>query len=75
MPNDLKIAKLHAYGFDSPSLKLIRSCLTESYQINQSKNMYSSYKLIKHEYFQWTQGIFKTCLNRLQIVISTQEIY
>ena len=75
MPHDLKIAKIHAYGFDSPSLKLIHSCLTESYQINQIKNIYSSYKLIKHEYLQWTQGIFKTSLNRLQIVLSWQEIY
>ena len=32
LPHDLIIAKLHAYGFDKASLRLMRSYLTDSYQ-------------------------------------------
>ena len=32
LPLDLLIAKLHAYGFDTPSLRLIHSYLTKRYQ-------------------------------------------
>ena len=48
LPHDLIIAKLHAYGFDKPSLKLIHSYLSGRYQRVKINNTYSSYKLIKH---------------------------
>ena len=32
LPHDLLIAKLHTYGFDIPSLKLLHSCLTKRKQ-------------------------------------------
>ena len=44
----LLIAKLHAYGFDTPTLKLIHSCLTESYQRVKINNSFSEYHLIKY---------------------------
>ena len=47
LPHDLIIAKLHAYGFDRPSLKLIHSYLTGRFQRVKIGSTYSSYKLIK----------------------------
>ena len=32
LPHDLIIAKLHAYGFDEASLRLVHSYLTDIYQ-------------------------------------------
>ena len=48
LPHDLLIAKLHAYGFDTPSLKLIHSHLTERYQRVKISNSFSEYHLIKY---------------------------
>ena len=48
LPHDLLIAKLHAYGFDTPSLKLIHSYLTERYQRVKINNSFSEYHLIKY---------------------------
>ena len=43
---NLLIAKLHAYGSNTPSLKLIHSSLTERYQRNKINNSFSEYHLI-----------------------------
>ena len=43
LPHDLLIAKLHANGFDTPSLKLIQSHLTERYQRVKINNSFSEY--------------------------------
>ena len=48
LPHDLLIAKLHAYGFDTPSLKLIHSYLIETYQRVKINNYFSEYHLIKY---------------------------
>ena len=39
LPHDLIIAKLHAYGFDKASLRLMHSYLTDRYQTGISSNM------------------------------------
>ena len=46
--HDLLIARLHAYGFDTPSLKLIHSYLIETYQRVKINNYFSEYHLIKY---------------------------
>ena len=48
VPHDLLIAKLNAYGFDTSSLKLIHSYLTEIYQTVKINNSISEYRLIKY---------------------------
>ena len=48
LPHDLLIAKLHAYGFDTPSLKLTDSYLMERYQRVKINNSFSDYHLIKY---------------------------
>ena len=48
LPHDLLIAKHHAHGFDTPSLKLIHSYLTERYQRVKINNSFSKYHLIKY---------------------------
>ena len=48
LPCDLLIAKLGAYGFDTPSLKLIHSYLMERYQRVKINNSFSEYHLIKY---------------------------
>ena len=48
LPHDLLIAKLGAYGFDTPSLKLIHSYLMERYQKVKINNSFSEYHLIKY---------------------------
>ena len=45
--HDLLIAKLHAYGFDPVSLKLIHSYLTERFQRVKVNASYSSWNEIK----------------------------
>ena len=47
-PHDLLIPKLHAYGFDTSSLKLIHSCLMERYQSVKINNSFKEYHLIKY---------------------------
>ena len=49
LPHNLIIAKLHAYGFDKVSLRLMHSYLTDRYQIN---NFYSLWSLNKHGVLQ-----------------------
>ena len=46
--HDLLIAKLHAYGFDIVSLKLITSYLTNRWQWTKVNNSYSSWTEIIH---------------------------
>ena len=46
--HDLLIAKLHAYGFDKISLKLIKSYLTNRWQRTKVNNSYSSWSEIIH---------------------------
>ena len=46
--HDLLIAKLHAYGFDKVSLKLIKSYLTNRWQRTKVNNSYSSWTKIIH---------------------------
>ena len=46
--HDLLIAKLHAYGFDKISLKLIKSYLTNRWQRTKVNNSYSSWTEIIH---------------------------
>ena len=41
--HDLLIAKLGAYGFDTASLKLIRSYLTNRFQITKTKTSFSNW--------------------------------
>ena len=41
LPHDLIIAKLHAYGFDKASLRLMHSYLTGRYQRVKIDNFYS----------------------------------
>ena len=48
LPHDLIIAKLHAYGFDDPSLRLIHSYLTDRFQRVKINNAYSSWSAIKY---------------------------
>ena len=48
LPHDLIIAKLHAYGFDKISLRLMHSYLTDRYQRVKINNSYSLWSLIKH---------------------------
>ena len=48
LPHDLIIAKLHAYGFDKASLRLMHSSLTDRYQKVKINNSYSLWSLIKH---------------------------
>ena len=42
LPHDLLIAKLHAYGCDLPSLKLLNSYLRNRHQHGKINNLYSS---------------------------------
>ena len=46
--HDLIVAKLHAYGFDKASLRLVHSYLTDRYQRFKINNCYSLWSLIKH---------------------------
>ena len=48
LPQDLIIAKLHVYGFDKASLRLMHSYLTGRYQRVKINNFYSLWSLIKH---------------------------
>ena len=48
LPQNLILAKLHAYGFGKASLRLIHSYLTDSYQRVKIKNSYSLWSFIKH---------------------------
>ena len=48
LPHDLIIAKLHAYGFDKASLRLMHSYLTDRYQRVKINNSYSLWSLIRH---------------------------
>ena len=48
LPHDLIIAKLHAYGFDKASLRLMHSYLTDRYQRVKITTSYSLWSLIKH---------------------------
>ena len=48
LPHDLIIAKLHAYGFDKASLRLMHSYLTNWYQRVKINNSYSLWSPIKH---------------------------
>ena len=48
LPHNLIIAKLHAYGFDKASLRLMHSYLTKRYQRVKINNSYSLWSLIKH---------------------------
>ena len=48
LPHDLLITKLHAYGFDTPLLKLIHSNLMERYQRVKLNKSFSEYHLIKY---------------------------
>ena len=48
LPHNLIIAKLHAYGFDKASLRLMQSYLTNRYQRVKINNSYSLWNLIKH---------------------------
>ena len=42
LPHNLVIAKLHAYGLDLPSLKLLHSCWTKRRQRGKISHTYSS---------------------------------
>ena len=46
--HDLIIVKLHAYGFDKASLRLMHSYLTDRYQRIKTDNSCSLWSLIKH---------------------------
>ena len=48
LPHDLITAKLHAYGFDKASWRLMHSYLTDRYQRIKISNSYSLWSLIKH---------------------------
>ena len=48
IPHDLIIAKLHAWCFDMPSLKLMNSYLTNRHQRVKTNNSYSLWKLMKY---------------------------
>ena len=48
LPHDLIIAKLHAYGSDKASVRLMHSYLTDRYQRVKINNPYSLWSLIKH---------------------------
>ena len=53
LPHDLIIAKLHAYGFDKASLRLMHSYLTDRYQRVKINNSYSlwSLKVLKVQFW------------------------
>ena len=46
LPHSLLIAKIHAYGFDMPSLRLIHSYLTNRTQRVKINNSYSQWSTI-----------------------------
>ena len=48
LPHDLIIVKLHAYGFDKASLRLMHSYLTDRYQRVKINNFYSFWSPIKN---------------------------
>ena len=48
LPQDLITAKLHVYGFDKASLRLMQSYLMNRYQRVKINNSYSLWGLIKH---------------------------
>ena len=48
LPHNLIIAKLHTYGFDKASLRLMQSYLRNRYQRVKINNSYSLWSLIKH---------------------------
>ena len=48
LPHDLIIAKLHAYGPEKESLRLMHSYLTDRYQRVKINNSYRLWSLIKH---------------------------
>ena len=48
LPYDLMITKLHAYGFNKVSLRLIHSYLTDRYQRAKINNSDSLWSLTKH---------------------------
>ena len=48
LPHNLTTAKLHVYGFDKVSLRLMHSYLTNRYQRVKINNSYSLWSLIKH---------------------------
>ena len=60
IPHDSVIAKLHAYVFDIPSLKLTISYLTNRHQRVKINNSCSLWKLIKHGFPQ--RSVSKTVL-------------
>ena len=53
LPHDLLTAKLHAYGLDMPSLKLLHSYLIKRRQRVKINNIYSSWSEIP---FGFAQG-------------------
>ena len=52
LPHNLIIAKLHDYGFDKASLKLMHSYLTGTYQKVKINYSYSIWSLIKYGVLQ-----------------------
>ena len=48
LPQDLIIAKLHAYGFDKAPLRLMHCYLIDRYQSVKINNSYSLWSLIKY---------------------------
>ena len=48
LPDNLLKAKIHAYGFNTPLLKLIHSYLTERCQRVKRNNSFSEYHLVKY---------------------------
>ena len=53
-PHDLLIAKLHAYGLEMPSLKLLHSYLTKRRQRVKINNPYNSWSKILFGVPQWS---------------------
>ena len=49
LPHDPIIAKLHTYGFDKSSLRLMYSYFTGRYQRVKNNNSYTLWSLSKHE--------------------------
>ena len=77
LPHDLILAKLHAYGFDEMSLKLMHDYLSGRQQRTKIENTYSSRKDINHGVPQgsiWGPLLFNIFLHDMFFIMENIDI-